>query len=146
MDTWEYNLVELAPELKSLDLAITQEEYDVQQEALRKQQEVGDEISQALRVKSSPAQEEEAKRLEDKRLAEEAERQARIEAQYRGRGYLLRLGSPMLSWFSPLPASIPDEITRKVNQVVSRYMDEMRAEFDAKLEEKLAELGAGAAK
>ncbi|XP_024518580.1 uncharacterized protein LOC112341877 isoform X1 [Selaginella moellendorffii] len=129
MDTWEYNLVELAPELKSLDLAITQEEYDVQQEALRKQQE-----------------EEQAKRLEDKRLAEEAERQARIEAQYRGRGYLLGLGSPMLSWFSPLPASIPDEITRKVNQVVSRYMDEMRAEFDAKLEQKLAELGAGAAK
>ncbi|KAI5078703.1 hypothetical protein GOP47_0006374 [Adiantum capillus-veneris] len=102
--------VEVAPAIPSLAEAISQQQWDVEQEALQKQEE-----------------DEQLKRLAEQALAEEAARQASIEAEYRN--------------------AMPEEVAQKTKLLVEFYLQQMKTELvtmlqeqDKKMEDKFSSL------
>ncbi|CAK9233636.1 unnamed protein product [Sphagnum troendelagicum] len=87
------NFVQTSPIVPPLQEFMNQEEYDIEQALIQKQKE-----------------EEEAKQLEEKRLAAEAARQHEIELAYL--------------------AAVPDEITVKVLAALQKHLGQMRIELE----------------
>ncbi|MCO5552574.1 hypothetical protein L7F22_006087 [Adiantum nelumboides] len=90
--------IEVAPAIPSLFEAISQQQWDAELEARQNQEE-----------------EEELKRLSEQALAEEAARQASIEAEYRN--------------------AVPEEVAQKTKLLADFYLQQMKAELVSMLQE-----------